>query len=143
MVTMARSKNIRGSYESNPANPVLTNANTTSLCKFFCFFFLPPNVSLQKLILYQSKPLATPTSSKINPATGGVLPSPPVPGQTTSTTPWAARQSLPLFAGPRGNSPSGHQSKVKPPPGLYLVPTTAPHLWTHVGSCTSPPPPLI
>ncbi|KAK5653367.1 hypothetical protein OQA88_9059 [Cercophora sp. LCS_1] len=31
MVTMARSKNITGPYESNPANPVLTNANTTSL----------------------------------------------------------------------------------------------------------------
>ncbi|SPQ26976.1 655ff5b2-9586-4fd7-b546-5ec898439ef9 [Thermothielavioides terrestris] len=30
MVTMARSKNIWGPYESNPANPVLTNANTTS-----------------------------------------------------------------------------------------------------------------
>ncbi|KAK0617306.1 glycosyl hydrolase [Immersiella caudata] len=31
MVTMARSKNISGPYESNPANPVLTNANTTSI----------------------------------------------------------------------------------------------------------------
>lgn len=30
MVTIARSKNIDGPYESNPANPVLTNANTTS-----------------------------------------------------------------------------------------------------------------
>ncbi|KAI5866304.1 glycoside hydrolase family 43 protein [Durotheca rogersii] len=30
MVTMARSKNIYGPYESNPANPVLTNANTTN-----------------------------------------------------------------------------------------------------------------
>ncbi|KAK2747654.1 hypothetical protein FQN55_004824 [Onygenales sp. PD_40] len=29
MVTIARSKNINGPYESNPANPVLTNANTT------------------------------------------------------------------------------------------------------------------
>jgi beta-xylosidase len=33
MVTMARSKKISGPYESNPKNPVLTNANTTSLCK--------------------------------------------------------------------------------------------------------------
>ncbi|KAK4453978.1 Non-reducing end alpha-L-arabinofuranosidase BoGH43B [Podospora aff. communis PSN243] len=31
MVTMARSRNISGPYESNPANPVLTNANTTSI----------------------------------------------------------------------------------------------------------------
>ncbi|KAK4042376.1 glycoside hydrolase [Parachaetomium inaequale] len=30
MVTMARSKSISGPYESNPGNPVLTNANTTS-----------------------------------------------------------------------------------------------------------------
>ncbi|KAK4241790.1 Non-reducing end alpha-L-arabinofuranosidase BoGH43B [Achaetomium macrosporum] len=30
MVTTARSKSISGPYESNPANPVLTNANTTS-----------------------------------------------------------------------------------------------------------------
>ncbi|KAK3303399.1 glycoside hydrolase family 43 protein [Chaetomium strumarium] len=30
MVTIARSKKISGPYESNPANPVLTNANTTS-----------------------------------------------------------------------------------------------------------------
>jgi hypothetical protein len=30
MVTMARSKNILGPYESDPANPELTNANTTS-----------------------------------------------------------------------------------------------------------------
>ncbi|KAI1163388.1 glycosyl hydrolase [Nemania serpens] len=29
MVTMARSKSLHGPYESNPANPVLTNANTT------------------------------------------------------------------------------------------------------------------
>ncbi|KAK3692296.1 glycosyl hydrolase [Podospora appendiculata] len=29
-VTMSRSKNINGPFESNPANPVLTNANTTS-----------------------------------------------------------------------------------------------------------------
>ncbi|KAJ9151208.1 Beta-xylosidase [Pleurostoma richardsiae] len=30
MVTMARSRNIHGPYEADPANPVLTNANTTS-----------------------------------------------------------------------------------------------------------------
>lgn len=30
MVTMARSRSIHGPYESNPSNPVLTNANTTS-----------------------------------------------------------------------------------------------------------------
>ncbi|KAI4859059.1 glycoside hydrolase family 43 protein [Hypoxylon rubiginosum] len=30
MVTMARSKSIHGPYEVNPANPVLTNANTTN-----------------------------------------------------------------------------------------------------------------
>ncbi|KAI1087305.1 glycoside hydrolase family 43 protein [Rostrohypoxylon terebratum] len=30
MVTMSRSKNIRGPYEANPSNPVLTNANTTN-----------------------------------------------------------------------------------------------------------------
>ncbi|TKW57778.1 Non-reducing end alpha-L-arabinofuranosidase BoGH43A [Colletotrichum tanaceti] len=29
MVTMARSNNIDGPYESNPANPILTNSNTT------------------------------------------------------------------------------------------------------------------
>lgn len=32
MVTMARSNNIDGPYESNPANPILTNANTTDYC---------------------------------------------------------------------------------------------------------------
>ncbi|KAI1100636.1 glycoside hydrolase family 43 protein [Jackrogersella minutella] len=30
MVTMARSKSIHGPYEANPANPVLTNSNTTN-----------------------------------------------------------------------------------------------------------------
>ncbi|KAF9875965.1 hypothetical protein CkaCkLH20_06411 [Colletotrichum karsti] len=30
MVTIARSKNIDGPYDSNPANPILTNANTTN-----------------------------------------------------------------------------------------------------------------
>ncbi|KAF0321553.1 hypothetical protein GQ607_011223 [Colletotrichum asianum] len=30
MVTIARSENVGGPYESNPANPILTNANTTS-----------------------------------------------------------------------------------------------------------------
>lgn len=34
MVTMAKSKNLYGPYESNPANPVLTNANTTDYCKY-------------------------------------------------------------------------------------------------------------
>jgi beta-xylosidase len=33
MVTMARSKKLTGPYESHPRNPVLTNANTTSLCE--------------------------------------------------------------------------------------------------------------
>lgn len=33
MVTMARSKNVSGPYESYNGNPVLTNANTTSYCK--------------------------------------------------------------------------------------------------------------
>lgn len=33
MVTMARSKKLTGPYESHPGNPVLTNANTTSLCE--------------------------------------------------------------------------------------------------------------
>lgn len=33
MVTMARSKSLSGPYESNPGNPVLSNANTTSYCK--------------------------------------------------------------------------------------------------------------
>ncbi len=30
MVTMARSKTIGGPYEPSPANPLLTNANTTN-----------------------------------------------------------------------------------------------------------------
>lgn len=30
MATIARSKDIGGPYEANPANPVLTNANTTN-----------------------------------------------------------------------------------------------------------------
>ena len=33
METMARSKNLYGPYEPNPANPILTNANTTEYCK--------------------------------------------------------------------------------------------------------------
>jgi beta-xylosidase len=32
METMARSQNLTGPYESNPANPVLTAANTTNFC---------------------------------------------------------------------------------------------------------------
>lgn len=36
MVTMARSKNLSGPYEVDPANPVLTNANTTNYCKSGC-----------------------------------------------------------------------------------------------------------
>ena len=35
MVTIARSRNIDGPFESNPANPVLTNANTTSYCTYW------------------------------------------------------------------------------------------------------------
>ena len=34
MVTISRSENLFGPFESNPANPILTNANTTSLCKY-------------------------------------------------------------------------------------------------------------
>lgn len=33
METIARSKNLYGPYEPNPANPILTNANTTEYCK--------------------------------------------------------------------------------------------------------------
>lgn len=33
MVTISRSKSISGPFESNPANPVLSNANTTNYCK--------------------------------------------------------------------------------------------------------------
>lgn len=33
MVTMARSRSVHGPFEANSANPVLTNANTTCLCK--------------------------------------------------------------------------------------------------------------
>ncbi|MBE3043466.1 hypothetical protein IMZ48_13020 [Candidatus Bathyarchaeota archaeon] len=36
MVTISRSENLFGPFESNPANPILTNANTTSLCKSGC-----------------------------------------------------------------------------------------------------------
>lgn len=46
MVTMARSKNLWGPYESNPANPVLTNANTTSICKSSCTSSDHPNSCL-------------------------------------------------------------------------------------------------
>lgn len=35
METMAQSKTLLGPYESNPANPVLTAANTTRFCKFY------------------------------------------------------------------------------------------------------------
>ncbi|KAF8590711.1 glycoside hydrolase family 43 protein [Ramaria rubella] len=34
MVTMARSRDIFGPFESNPANPVLTNANTSQYCEY-------------------------------------------------------------------------------------------------------------
>lgn len=33
MVTISRSESLWGPFESNPANPILTNTNTTSLCK--------------------------------------------------------------------------------------------------------------
>lgn len=33
METIARSQNLYGPYEPNPANPILTNANTTEYCK--------------------------------------------------------------------------------------------------------------
>jgi len=42
MVTMARSKTINGPYESNPGNPVLTNANTTSICEHPLSILLNP-----------------------------------------------------------------------------------------------------
>lgn len=34
MVTMARSRNLAGPYESNPANPMLTAANTSSYFQY-------------------------------------------------------------------------------------------------------------
>ena len=51
MVTMARSKTIGGPYEANPANPVLTNANTTNYCRsdsFLKFLSFSPS-SVQTL----------------------------------------------------------------------------------------------
>lgn len=33
METIARSRNLYGPYDPNPANPILTNANTTEYCK--------------------------------------------------------------------------------------------------------------
>jgi beta-xylosidase len=33
METMACSKNLYGPYDPNPANPILTNANTTEYCE--------------------------------------------------------------------------------------------------------------
>jgi len=54
MVTMARSKSIDGPFESNPANPVLTNANTTSLCVLPLFItpewsFVLTNLTVQTI----------------------------------------------------------------------------------------------
>lgn len=37
METIARSRNLTGPFDSNPANPVLTNANTTEYCKTITF----------------------------------------------------------------------------------------------------------
>jgi len=37
METIARSKDLYGPYEANIANPILTNANTTSYCKYLIF----------------------------------------------------------------------------------------------------------
>ena len=34
METVARSIDLFGPYESNPANPILTNANTSSYCGY-------------------------------------------------------------------------------------------------------------
>ena len=33
MVTISRSESLWGPFKSNPSNPILTNTNTTSLCK--------------------------------------------------------------------------------------------------------------
>jgi beta-xylosidase len=40
METIARSKDLYGPYEANSANPILTNANTTSYCKYL----VPPRL---------------------------------------------------------------------------------------------------
>jgi beta-xylosidase len=65
MVTMARSKSISGPYESNPGNPVLTNANTTSYCETE-----QPLVCSMILTATQSKPSATPIYSTTATGTG-------------------------------------------------------------------------
>lgn len=69
METIARSKNLYGPYEPNPANPILTNANSTEYCKFTSFSIATPKLMHRS----QSKQLAMPTSFKMGVANGGVL----------------------------------------------------------------------
>lgn len=47
MVTVSRSENLFGPFESNPANPILTNTNTTSLCKWGAYLCRSPTDDAQ------------------------------------------------------------------------------------------------
>lgn len=66
MVTMARSKNLAGPYESNPANPVLTNANTAEWCKSV----ITPRFYVMLIRHEQFKQLVTQTSFRTLEDTG-------------------------------------------------------------------------
>ncbi|KAK3384416.1 glycosyl hydrolase [Lasiosphaeria ovina] len=69
MVTMARSKSISGPFEANPANPVLTNANTTSYCTLRYSHTSREHKSLQACH-HQSRRSAMPTCSRTTLETG-------------------------------------------------------------------------
>lgn len=65
METISRSQSLYGPYTANPSNPILSNANTTEYCSS------PLPHARHPLTLPQSKPSATPTSSKTRKTNGG------------------------------------------------------------------------
>lgn len=105
MVTMARSKNLAGPYESNPANPVLTNANTTQWCK---------SVSLRPfyvMLIYheQSKPLATLISCRTLVVTGTYQKEDKGTDSSSDTNRWCV--ALSVRSGPKNlNWPMGRET---------------------------------
>ena len=70
METIARSKSINGPYMPNPANPILTNANTSEYCMFLQQV---GGTAMLFLTCIQSRQSVMPTSSLMQSETGKLL----------------------------------------------------------------------
>jgi beta-xylosidase len=68
METIARSRDLYGPYEENPANPILTNVNTSSYCEWYSYD-ARKDANVANYII-QSRQLGTQISSKIIAGTG-------------------------------------------------------------------------